>query len=144
MPGAKACLILAGATAVLSRLETAGAWLWRHIQPWSRAVLPVTSLPRALGLGALWGWLPCGMVYSVVLIALASGSTLRGAAVMLAFGLGTLPNLLAIGMLLARATTCARGMRIATGAVVAGFGVYGLVSLGLGVLGAVAPGHAHH
>ena len=49
-------------------------------------------------LGALWGWLPCGLVYSVLLTALASGSAPRGALIMLAFGLGTLPNLLAIGL----------------------------------------------
>jgi sulfite exporter TauE/SafE len=91
----------------------------------------VNSLPRALGLGALWGWLPCGMVYAVLLTALALGNWWQGAAVMFAFGLGTLPNLLGIGLVwrqvdgLRRAGTA----RLFAGCVVALFGIYSLIGI---------------
>ncbi len=142
-------MCLAGAAPVMGRLEAAGAWLWRGIAPWSRHLLPVTSLPRALGLGALWGWLPCGMVYAVLLTALALGNWWQGAAVLFAFGLGTLPNLLGIGLLWRQFTQLRRaGMpRMLAGGVVAAFGVYGLIKVlqpaaiaGDGLLCHVVPG----
>ena len=49
-------------------------------------------------MGALWGWLPCGLVYNAAVYALSSGSAWRGGFYLLAFGLGTLPNLLAVGL----------------------------------------------
>jgi hypothetical protein len=79
--------------------------------------------------GGVWGWLPCGMVYSVLVTAMLSGSAGRGALVMLAFGLGTLPMLLGLGLLGARL----RGwiarprVRLACGVLVLGFGLLGLV-----------------
>ena len=124
-------LHLAGAASVMGRLEAAGARLWSNLAPWSRHVLPVTSLPRALGLGALWGWLPCGMVYAVLLTALALGSWWQGAVVLAAFGLGTLPNLLGMGLLWRQFRQWRRtGMprRLAGGAVAA-FGIYGLIKV---------------
>ena len=75
-------LYITGLAPVVARIEAAGGWLWRRIQPWTKALLPVTSIKRALGLGALWGWLPCGMVYAVLLtapLALAAGPLLAGA-----------------------------------------------------------------
>ena len=91
-------LYLAGVWGAVRQLERLGGGLWQRLQPYTTRLLPVNTVPRALGLGALWGWLPCGLVYSVLLTALASGSAARGALIMLAFGLGTLPNLLAIGL----------------------------------------------
>jgi len=124
-------MYLAGAAPVMGRFEAAGAWLWRGISPWSRHLLPVTSLPRALGLGALWGWLPCGMVYAVLLTALALGNWWQGAAVLFAFGLGTLPNLLGIGLLWRRFSQLrSTGMpRMLAGGAVAAFGIYGLIKV---------------
>jgi sulfite exporter TauE/SafE len=122
---------LAGAASVMGRIEAAGAWLWRGIAPCSRHMLPVTSLPRALGLGGLWGWLPCGMVYVVLLTALALGSWWQGVAVLLAFGLGTLPNLLGIGLLWRQFRQLRRASmpRVLAGGVVAAFGVFGLLKV---------------
>lgn len=124
-------MYLAGAASVMGRFEAAGAWLWRGIAPWSRHLLPVTSLPRALGLGALWGWLPCGMVYAVLLTALALGSGWQGAAMLAVFGLGTLPNLLGIGLLWRQFGQLRRtgAPRMLAGGVVAAFGVYGLIKI---------------
>lgn len=122
-------LSLAGITPIVRRVEVAGAWLWRLIQPWTGRILPVTSLPRAFALGMLWGWLPCGMVYAVLLTALALGSWWQGGVVLLAFGLGTLPNLLGLGLAWRKLVSFkgADAARALAGFAVAGFGVYGLV-----------------
>ena len=121
-------LYLMGAWQGLARLEAAGQAVWRRVQPLMRHLLPVDSTGKALALGALWGWVPCGMVYSVLLTAMMTGSAAGGAGVMLAFGLGTLPVLLTMGLLGARlqAFTRQRGVRVAAGLLVLGFGVLGL------------------
>lgn len=86
----------------LNRLERAGGTIWRYLEPLGRKLLPVRTLPQALALGLVWGWLPCGLVYSVLVWAIASGSAFQGALLLLAFGAGTLPNLLAMGLFAAR------------------------------------------
>jgi sulfite exporter TauE/SafE len=125
-------LYLAGVWGAVRQLERLGGSLWKHLQPYTTRLLPVNTVPRALGLGALWGWLPCGLVYSVLLTALASGSALRGALIMLAFGLGTLPNLLAIGLFWEgiKGWVQSPRVRLMAGLLVAMFGVYGLVKVG--------------
>lgn len=82
----------------LSRLEKIGAVVWQKIQPVAQKLLPVKTPLHALSLGVLWGWLPCGLVYSVLVWSISSGSFQQGALLMLSFGLGTLPNLLAMGL----------------------------------------------
>ena len=121
-------LYLAGIWRGVVVLETVGGKLWRQVQPWSKRFLPVRTLPQALALGSIWGWLPCGLVYSVVVAALATGSPWRGAALMLAFGLGTLPALLAMGMAAVRMRAVLRHVwvRRLSGLVVIGFGLLGL------------------
>jgi sulfite exporter TauE/SafE len=78
-------------TAWLRAPERWGARLWRRIAPTASRWLPTAPAARALALGLLWGWLPCGLVYSVLLAAAVAGSAARGGATMLAFGIGTLP-----------------------------------------------------
>jgi sulfite exporter TauE/SafE len=113
----------------LAYVEQLGRGAWRRIEPATALLLPLDSPLKLVAMGALWGWLPCGMVYSVLLTAMLSGSALSGAAVMLAFGLGTLPMLLSMGMLGAplRRWIQRRAVRIGSGLVVFGFGVLGLV-----------------
>lgn len=125
-------LYLAGIWGFVRRIERMGGVLWQRIQPLTRRLLPVNTPLRALLLGSLWGWLPCGLVYSVLLTALAGGSVQNGAAIMLAFGLGTLPNLLAIGLFWDRVRGWVQSprVRLAAGLMVAGFGVYGLIKVG--------------
>ncbi len=125
-------LYLAGLWGAVRRLEELGAGLWKRLQPYTTKLLPVNTVPRALGLGALWGWLPCGLVYSVLLTALASGSAAQGALIMFAFGVGTLPNLLAIGLFWERLKGRAQlpRVRLAAGALVIAFGMYGLIKVG--------------
>ncbi len=90
-------LYLAGWWPGLQTLEKWGGVLWRRIEPLGRKLLPVDHPLKALAFGLVWGWLPCGMVYAMLAWALTSGSAERGALLMLAFGLGTLPMLLSIG-----------------------------------------------
>ncbi len=81
----------------ISRVESAGSILWRRIQPYSRHFLPVKSPWQALSLGILWGWLPCGLVYATLVWALFAADPMRSMSIMIAFGIGTLPMLLAMG-----------------------------------------------
>lgn len=81
----------------VARLEGAGKHVWRRVEPLARRCYPIDSTPKALAAGLAWGWVPCGLVYTMLALALASASPWHGAAVMIAFGLGTLPNLLAAG-----------------------------------------------
>ncbi|MBL8419013.1 MAG: sulfite exporter TauE/SafE family protein [Dechloromonas sp.] len=124
-------LYLLGVTRALAFTERAGQHLWRHIQPLTRRFVPAKTVTQAFPLGVLWGWLPCGLVYSALTTALGAGSPGCGALLMLAFGLGTLPNLLLAGILLARVNEFVRRplVRIASGLLVLGFGIYGLIGL---------------
>lgn len=123
-------LYLTGFTRALAPVERLGQRLWSHIQPLTRRFLPARSVAQALPLGMLWGFLPCGLVYSVLATALVTGAAERGAGLMLAFGLGTLPNLMLAGLLLKRLRDVVRNQAVRTGSglVVLGFGVYGLVT----------------
>ncbi|MDD0843727.1 sulfite exporter TauE/SafE family protein [Pseudomonas sp. Gutcm_11s] len=121
-------LYLAGWWSGLTRIEAIGRHLWRHLQPVASRLMPVSSLPRALLLGAVWGWLPCGLVYSTLLWASSQGSPADSGLLMLAFGLGTWPVLLATGMAAERLTSLLRkrGVRIAGGLLVILFGLWTL------------------
>jgi uncharacterized protein len=121
-------LYFIGFTRFLAPIEKAGQGLWRLIQPATRRFLPVRGPAQALPLGLLWGWLPCGLVYSALVNALASGSAFQGALGMLAFGLGTLPNLLLAGVLLVKFRGFAQAptTRLVSGLLVLGFGLLGL------------------
>ncbi|MGH8120900.1 MAG: sulfite exporter TauE/SafE family protein, partial [Gammaproteobacteria bacterium] len=71
-------------------LESLGMKLWGLLQP-ARRVRTVPGLTGALLAGVIWGWLPCGLVYSLLLWSLSSGAALSGALLLFVFGLGTLP-----------------------------------------------------
>lgn len=119
----------------LARLEAAGNGLWRHLRPLLKPLLPMDTPLKALAVGGLWGWVPCGMVYSALLTAMMQGSAIGGAAAMAAFGLGTLPTLLGMGLLGARLRQQLqrRPVRIAGGLLVLGFGLLGLLRAANGV-----------
>lgn len=119
-------LYLAGWWPILSRLERAGGIVWRHIEPLGRRWLPVRTPAQALGIGLVWGWLPCGLVYSVLVWALGAGGMWNGSLLLLCFGLGTLPMLLAMGAFAAALTRFIRrpAVRQWAGALVIGFGIY--------------------
>lgn len=81
----------------LTHIERIGHVIWRFILPLTKHFLPLTSPLKAIPFGFLWGWLPCGLVYSTLTWAAVSGSAIDGMIIMLAFGLGTLPAMLALG-----------------------------------------------
>ena len=121
-------LYLMGVTRVLAFVERAGQGLWRRIQPLTRRFLPVRRAAQAFPLGLLWGWLPCGMVYSALAVALTSGSAWHGAGLMLAFGLGTLPTLLLASLMAARLNAVVNRpvVRYLSGFVISAYGAWGL------------------
>ncbi|MEI6896847.1 MAG: sulfite exporter TauE/SafE family protein [Psychromonas sp.] len=80
-------------------LEKIGQTVWLYIKPLAQYFLPLKHPTLALPLGFLWGWLPCGLVYSTLSWAASSGSAENGALIMLGFGIGTLPAMLTIGSL---------------------------------------------
>jgi len=86
-----------------------GQLLWRRIAPIGRRLLPVTSAARALGFGMVWGWMPCGFAYTVILIAALEQDALRAAGTMLAFGMGTAPTMIALAYGARRAANFAAG-----------------------------------
>ena len=74
-----------------------GKWLSAKIAGyWAKHLGRMACGPSRWFSGMLWGLVPCGLVYSVLPLAFLSGDVVTGAALMLAFGLGTLPNLLLI------------------------------------------------
>jgi sulfite exporter TauE/SafE len=128
-------LYLGGWWRILGVTERLGLHLWRRLEPLGRRLLPVRRLRDVLLLGFLWAWIPCGLVYSVLISAVSTGSPLHGALLMLAFGAGTLPNLLGIGLLAGAAARLAERpwLRQAAGLLVIGFGVHALAQLVGGV-----------
>jgi sulfite exporter TauE/SafE len=120
---------LLGRTRCLALLEGWGkTLLWQRLQPLGKRFLPVRRMAQALPLGMLWGWLPCGLVYSALATALGASSAWEGALWMLGFGLGTLPNLLLAGFLLTSARRWAQSFaaRLLAGGLILAYGLYGL------------------
>jgi sulfite exporter TauE/SafE len=121
-------LYLSGWWMILNRVERAGGILWKKIEPYGRKLMPVQTPIQAFGIGMIWGWVPCGLVYTMLINAVSSGGAVEGATLMFAFALGTLPNLLAIGLLAGAAARLARSeiARKTAGITVMIFGVYTL------------------
>jgi sulfite exporter TauE/SafE len=113
----------------LSRLEHLGGRLWKHLAPVARA-LPATGLRSSLLLGMLWGWLPCGLIYSMLLVAALAGGPLQGAVTMLSFGLGTAPAMLATGLAGGQVwrAVMARRFNVAAGSLLLVFGFLSMLA----------------
>jgi len=126
--------LLALAIAIASRraafawLQDAGNAMFGKALPAVRPLLEADSVFARYALGMIWGLVPCALTYSVLPIAVFAGGAMQGAAVMLAFGIGTLPNLLAAGWILSRAGRWldAPAVRIAAAVLIAGFAAVGL------------------
>lgn len=110
----------------LAGIERLGARFWKLVQPLAKQAASSPGSGRSLLLGLLWGWLPCGLVYSVLLLAALTGSAARGAGIMLAFGLGTMPAMLTSSACAARLSdwTRRRATRQLGGALLLIFGVW--------------------
>jgi sulfite exporter TauE/SafE len=122
-------LYLAGLSTLATKVESLGRPVWRRLNPLLGRLLPIQSVPACFGVGLLWGWLPCGLVYSASLYALGSGSAAQGGLYMLAFALGTLPNLLAMGFFAGQLKSFLqhRSIRLAAGLLVAAWALWQLL-----------------
>lgn len=110
----------------LSYVEQLGSVVWKFIEPVAKHFIPIKNIKQAFAAGFLWGWLPCGLVYSVLIWSLSSGSAIKGGLLMLSFGLGTLPTLIAVGLFAVSIKSFMQlpAVRVSAGALVVGFGVY--------------------
>ncbi len=90
---------LAGWFPRFAYIEKAGVLIWRRIEPYGRRLIPVETLPKAFTFGMVWGWLPCGLVYTALALAATTGGALQGTLTMMAFGLGTVPAAVGIGIM---------------------------------------------
>ena len=123
----------------LTKLETLGRYLWVYIQPIGKRLMPVNNTPKALLLGALWGWLPCGLVYAALALAITQPSAGLASGAMLAFGLGTLPAVLAAGVAAQQLTRVLqqRELRIGLALIIIVFGLWT-------IWGSHGHSHTHH
>lgn len=127
-------LYLAGwSKTVINKIEQTGSLLWKGIQPLARKFIPIRTPGQALIAGLLWGWLPCGLVYTALIWAISAESILQGGLIMASFGIGTLPTLIGIGFFSATLIRYVQKqwVRSLAGIIVAGFGVFQLVDLQL-------------
>jgi len=124
----------------LSRLDAIGAGLWRRLEPVGRRFMPITSRWKALAFGAIWGWLPCGLVYSALLWSASAGTALKGGLYMLAFGLGTMPAVMTAGIAVGWTGKFLKAPRVrqVLGLVLIAFGIWALLQ----AVGALP--HSHH
>jgi sulfite exporter TauE/SafE len=141
--GALALLVAAAAVyqalALLGRAPSPELLLAGLTRRWGRAMRGVggAGAPRLYAAGLLWGLLPCGLVLTALLAALAAGAPAAGALTMAAFGLGTVPAHLALGWLARRAAGPRAWPRYAAAAVVLLFAAQ-MAARGLAAWGLVA------
>lgn len=121
-------LHLLGVLGTLRVFESAGAGIWRRLMPLLRRLVPADTLPRAWALGMLWGLMPCGLVYGALLYAATSGSAIGGAMTLLAFGTGTLPAVIGLGIAGRWLADKAVGLRLASGLLMLTYAVWTFLS----------------
>jgi sulfite exporter TauE/SafE len=129
-------LYLTGWLPQLASIEKIGIPVWKRLEPIGRKMVPVSSIPRALSYGLIWGWLPCGLVYFVLIWALTAGDALMGAMTMLAFGLGTLPTLVTAGFMTSWITRFAQSTRARQ--------IVGLLIIAMAIGSLLIPMEHHH
>jgi sulfite exporter TauE/SafE len=96
---ASAGLYIAGWFPRFAYIEKSGVHIWKKIEPIGRKLIPVKTRLHAYLFGMVWGWLPCGLVYTALALAATAGSISNSALTMLAFGLGTLPAVMGVGIM---------------------------------------------
>ena len=116
---------------ILAPLESAGAKVWNRIAPAAKGLVPVESVAQAIGLGLIWGWLPCGLVYSVLLLAATTAEPTSGGLVMVAFGLGTMPAMIATGISASKLAQFMNGKRFGAGLLIV---LLGLATIAMPVM----------
>lgn len=110
----------------LTKIESLGRHIWSYLQPFARKLLPIQNLKTAFSAGFIWGWLPCGLVYSMLTWSVASASFYQGGLIMFAFGLGTLPALIFTGLATNNLNLILqnRAIKMCSGLLLIGFGIH--------------------
>jgi sulfite exporter TauE/SafE len=127
---------------ILAPIETAGAKLWQRIAPAAKGLIPVRTNAQALGLGLIWGCLPCGLVYSVLLLAATTTEPASGGLVMIAFGIGTMPAMITTGLSASKLAQFMSGKRLGAGLLIV---LLGLATIAIPVMKlAGSDGHSGH
>ncbi len=113
---------------VLRQMDRLGAPVWHLLEPYTRRLLPANNPSSAFVYGCIWGWLPCGLVYYVLLLAASTGGMFEGALCMLGFGLGTLPSMIGMGYFMGRIAHISRhpGLSVMTGLCFVALGIFTL------------------
>jgi uncharacterized protein len=122
-------LYIAGWYPRFAYIEKIGRRFWKKIEPFGRKLIPVKTIMHAYLFGMVWGWLPCGLVYSALALAATAGDIAKSALLMLAFGLGTLPAVMGVGIMTSILTRLSRTPRFKQ--------VIGLFMIALALLAAV-------
>ncbi len=124
-------LYIAGWFPRFAYIEKTGIFFWKQLEPYGRKLIPVKNLTHAYLFGMIWGWLPCGLVYGALALAATTGNVSQSALTMLAFGLGTLPAVMGVGIMTQVLTRLSRMNRFKQ--------VIGLLMIALSLL-AMLPG----
>lgn len=104
-------LYIAGWLPRFAYIEKMGIHIWKTLEPYGRKLIPVKDPIQAFLFGMVWGWLPCGLVYTALALALATGDISKSALTMFAFGLGTLPAVMGVGIMTGSLTRLSRMQR---------------------------------
>jgi len=122
-------LYLTGWVPWLRNMDRLGGGLWRLVEPFGRRLLPVRTPTAALLAGLVWGWLPCGLVYYALILALPLSDPVMSGLFMLAFGFGTMPVMVATGVFAGWLSRLGRNVRLrqVAGVLVILMGIFGLV-----------------
>jgi sulfite exporter TauE/SafE len=112
----------------LTYVEKLGGYVWKYLKPLGNYIVPVTRPSRAAALGMLWGWLPCGLVYSILVWSATSSGWQQSTIIMFCFGLGTMPSMLLTGLFAHQLKQWSQQSPVRTTAavLVIGFGVWTL------------------
>ena len=129
----------------LAMFERLGASVWKRIAPGAKGLLPADNIFKAAGLGLIWGWLPCGLVYGALLMAATTAAPLSGALVMSCFGIGTLPAMIASGLSASKLAAFMSRNRLGAGLLIVLLGIATLAMPVLAWIGTSESGaHSHH
>jgi sulfite exporter TauE/SafE len=135
-------LFIAGFSNKIQIIEKLGQKLWAKIQPKTQKYLPIKNYRHAFVFGLLWGNIPCGLVYAALVLTLTA-SPIEGGLIMLFFGLGTMPSMLAVGgfgFALTRFIKDNLVQKIAGILVI----IMGVVSLAMPIMHMMKTGHNQH
>ena len=137
---------IAGFLPQLRIIETAGSYFWNLLRPLAGKFLPADNVPKSICAGMLWGWIPCGLVYSVLVWTLSSADPVKGGLYMLAFGLGTMPSMVLTGLFSKAIFNMAKKnhIRRVAGIIIV---LMGAASFYLNLQSTISPGgqeHEHH